>query len=51
LKKQADLAWDKIGKLILILLVLIIVIMIIFLFKDKLYETSGKLTDVLRFGI
>ena len=48
--KKADLAWDKIGKLILILAVLIILIAISLLFKDKIYQVLDGLKEFLRFG-
>lgn len=48
--KKAELAWDKIGKLILILLALVILIAIAFLFKDKLYEIFNNFKEFVRFG-
>ena len=48
--KRAELAWDKIGKLILILIALIILIAITFLFKDRLYGVFNSLKDFVRFG-
>ncbi|MBL7147740.1 MAG: hypothetical protein ISS82_02855 [Nanoarchaeota archaeon] len=49
MNKKADLAWNKIGKLILILIALIILIAITFLFKDRLYEIFNNLKDFVRF--
>jgi len=47
---KSDLAWDKIGKLILILIILVILIAITLLFKDQLYEISDRFKDFMRFG-
>jgi len=47
---KAELAWDKIGKLILILLALIILVAITFMFKDQLYDISDRFKDFVRFG-
>lgn len=47
--KKAELAWEKIGNLIIVLIVLIILIAIAILFKDKLYEVLEKIKDFVRF--
>ena len=49
-KKNGEIAFDTIAKLVIALIILTLIIVFIFLLKDKSLALFEKIRDLLRFG-